>query len=786
MTVALVRRLALWTVLVILVLLTIHGFAVNKLFAQEIWIRSGLERFLVFAAAYALCFTVFSIVWPDLFLPSVIAFVALYSAVAAGPLAVAGVALLVLSSLVLGDWILRSGTNAILSMLLGLSVYMFLVSLAALTPVNYWIVYLVVLAAPLVWRHRSTVTLVQRSVSLLGSFTPKSAHERLALGSLVFVLLAHWLVSLQPEVSADGLAMHLVVPSSVAMFHRWSFDAGAHLWAVMPMGGDWCYTIVYMFGGEPAARLLNFAFLAAIAGLLASRTSFFIAALFAATPLVQLVTGSLFVENLWALLALGAVISLSLYREKRRPSYFYLAFILAGSAAATKFGAILFLFPLAVLAMLTARPRPRHLFAALGCFVILAAPPYLTAFVKTGNPVFPFLSSTASIEDQRFKAPLSFLTPYDMTFHTSRYIEGQDGAAGFQYFLLLPLAFLLLGRNSTYLAWAAAAALIIFVPLTITVSSNLRYLYPALPLAMLFSASALPLMKAADVALYRSVMTLLVLLFCLDIYFLPSSGWYHKDFALNPASSRGRAAYVQALAPVRNLVAYLNAAHSGEAVAFFGSNAIAGLRGPAFTDTWHTPAFNARVASLQSAEDCRRLMRDYQTTLMVAPVPDSNIGVEMVPVEAFLRNCTETERRSGAFYVARLRPSGDCRSDQLRAPLAPGKYDDVDRNIVYRGAWKRGHFAGGSQNTLTYTKQPGASFLVAFDGAEVNYVYSKAFNRGTAEVFIDGVSRGRIDLYSSAIRWQSSAQFQCARGPHVLEIRNTGPAFIDLDAIEVR
>ena len=47
-------------------------------------------------------------------------------------------------------------------------------------------------------------------------------------------------------------------------------------------------------------------------------------------------------------------------------------------------------------------------------------------------------------------------------------------------------------------------------------------------------------MKAVDERLYRVVVALLAAVFCLDVYFLPSSGWYHKDFILNVASSRAR------------------------------------------------------------------------------------------------------------------------------------------------------------------------------------------------------------------------------------------------------
>src|SRR5260370_17081651 len=74
----------------------------------------------------------------------------------------------------------------------------------------------------------------------------------------------HWLVALKPEVSCDGLAMHLAIASIIARDARWAFDFHEHTWALMPMGGDFAFTAVYLPGGEAAARLLNFAMLGAI------------------------------------------------------------------------------------------------------------------------------------------------------------------------------------------------------------------------------------------------------------------------------------------------------------------------------------------------------------------------------------------------------------------------------------------------------------------------------------------------------------------------------------------
>ncbi len=96
----------------------------------------------------------------------------------------------------------------------------------------------------------------------------RSWGERLGCAAFLFVLTTHWFAMLKPEASADGLSMHLAVPANIAANHVMTFDPGRTLWAVMPMGADFIYSIVYVLGGEMAARLLNFAILLVLLGLL--------------------------------------------------------------------------------------------------------------------------------------------------------------------------------------------------------------------------------------------------------------------------------------------------------------------------------------------------------------------------------------------------------------------------------------------------------------------------------------------------------------------------------------
>jgi hypothetical protein len=813
-----VRKVIVWIALCVLVASLIYCIEHQKLFAQDIWTQDGLKRFLMFGAAFAGFFVLCSLWRPGLFPPIAVSGVAVYTILAVGPFAFLTVPLILLSSFALGRSVFafrsRSVADGILSTLLGLSIYTLALSIAAHWKVNYSWVYLAVLAVPLIANGRQTAAFVARVSALLHPAKVGLA-EQLASGALAFVLAAHWLVALQPEVGPDALAVHLAVPDSMAWLHRFSFDVNERLWAVMPMNGDWCFTLCYMLGGEPAARLFNFVLLIGIVTLLISAIrkwlplapALFLAALFLATPLVQLVTGSLFVENLWALLCLGALISIDKYRDYDDPRYLYLTFVLLGASAATKFGALAFAAPIVLISVwilwkkLETRGRLRQPLLAALCFAAFAAPPYVGAFVKTGNPAFPYLSRIFPSHFPALAAGVGVLppgqhlglrTPFDLTFHTSLFYEVQDGAAGFQYFVLLPLAALCLGRKWAPLAILSGIAFAVFGLLSLAIQPDVRYLYPALAPATIFLSAAVADLLVFDRTLGRAILALAVALFFLDLYFLPSSGWLHKDFVTNPASRKTRAAYLTAYAPERNVIAEMNHVHPGAPTAFFESNATAGLRAPSVTASWHTAAFNNRIANAASAADCFRVLHEFGITFVIAPTATSGIRITTTPEESFLRACTEPEFTSGKFYAGSVKAT--CADAQLLPEVVPGEYDDFDSRITFRGLWSRGRFPEASGGTLTWSDSPGASALLRFDGIEVMYTYTKAFNRGLAEVSVDGESKGTVDLYSPAIEWKSSAVLRARdRGLHTLEIRVTGRrspsatgAYVDLDELIVR
>ena len=687
----------------------------------------------------------------------------------------AAVIYFLVSCWMLGRLVAR-GTNALV---VGFAIWVFLISIAVHFPVNHPWVYTIAFALPFLW--------IPRRGGFL--FKPNWPAPSWQFALLVYVVLAHWLPALKPEVSSDGLAMHLAIPGMIAEQGRFAFDFRQYAWAVMPMGGDFAFTAAYMMGGEAAARILNFALFVVIVAMvyrgsqrwLPEPKAALVAALFASTPLAELVSGSLFVENVWAVFIAGAAMALA-------ESDLLVAGMLLGAAFSTKLGTSAYLVPAIVIGAMQAKGRWRTAFAGAALFLVLAAPPYLNAWKKTGNPVFPFenqifhspdFDQKVPLADTRYQFGARWNALYTMTFRSSEHVEGQDGALGFQYFLLLPAVLVLWNRRApgALIAFALVGAAISFVSLP-----NIRYLYPALPLLSIGFAWLLAEIPAIAAGA--------VFLIALNLYFFSAAGWYQKDFAIFTRSEWNE--YLKNAAPQRELLAILNQTAPGEPVAFVRGGVIAGLHARGYSDTWHSYRFWRRMIESEEPAQVAQEFRDYGIKYVITPIPVDS------PFEIIRRFVAEWTAPSGAsagnFELRRVMSLPLSKRSDLE-PVGAGTYGDRDPRIDYTGAWLHDRqFKQAMSGSITYSNVPDDSFKLLFTGTEVAYVYTKAMNRGMAEVWIDGEKRVSIDEYSDSTEWSQRTVFSgLARAPHRIEVRVTRDRnprskdlFVDLDAFEVK
>ena len=538
--------------------------------------------------------------------------------------------------------------------------------------------------------------------------------------------------------------------------------------------------------------------------------------LFRSTPLGFLVTGSLFIENFVALMILGTVMAVWRLQETGDTRYFWLAAALGGTAASAKFGAWAFVMTALVFGVAELRRRRALGPALLGVAILLAfaAPPYVIAFAQTGNPIFPFLNTKfpslilergVEFRNNNFIQPLTWKTPFDLTFHTDRYLEGLPGAFGFQYLFLIPLAGIALFAARSYAARIAAAVGLIAGTIVMTSQPYARYIYPSLPLLAIPLAAFGARFAARQRRLYVALFAAAVGCIALNLYFSSVSGWYHKDF-YSPTIFRkeGRARVIHENIPLRDVTMRFRRAYPQEPVLLLVEHDLADAGSNTFEYHWHQHKVWREIAEAQSVSEVRRVISRLGIRYFISrrAGPDDD---PLAPwsLAQFMATCTDPLFENGRFYAARVTHECESLSDtelerklEMSPPavVSPGIYDDFDTALRFRGSWTRSKgFNGPYRHTVSYTFAPGAEALFAFEGNSLTYIFTKAFNRGIANLEIDGVPH-EIDLYGPGTEWQSSLDFCClGEGTHLAVLKATGrkreeskDVYVDLDAFIAR
>jgi hypothetical protein len=475
---------------------------------------------------------------------------------------VAAVALLALSAFCLGSRFAGAGgiaadgrVGAIIAIAAGMAVLSFVVSALTFLPVNNPATYLALLALPVAfgWRRNREWLC---SLPPLRNARPPDASRWVAWldFATAFALALRLLAALNPEIGNDALAMHLVIAERLADEGRFNYDVTRSIWAVMPMAADWQLAIAHMLGGEPAARLLNFLADALLVLLVrnvaaAARGAFAGAvagAVYATTPLLFLETASLFIENVWTLWCCAALVAAWRAVDRPTPRAAVIAGLLVGTALAAKvMTAFLAPFFLAAAFAWIAKGRSNGL-RMLAAFVIAAlvasALPYANAWIRTGNPVFPFMNeifrspyfdASASFDNTLFDSHASWRTLYDVTFRSGKFLEAVPGAIGVSWLVLLPASLLaaLAGRGAPRVAAVCAVA---FVVLVFAFQSYLRYILPALPVLAFLAGIAAAGATAGSPRARGAVAMLVLACAAAGLYLTPASNFIHRSIDLPP------------------------------------------------------------------------------------------------------------------------------------------------------------------------------------------------------------------------------------------------------------
>jgi hypothetical protein len=363
------------------------------------------------------------------------------------------------------------------------------------------------------------------------------------------------------------------------------------------------------------------------------------------------------------------------------------------------------------------------------------------------------------------------------------------------------MAVLLMPRSAGYAPWAALILSLAFSIATLAPQSNVRYIYPALPLFTLAIGGMAAGMRQASPAAFATIACSAVVLAGLNLYFLPASGWSHQDFFVNSVfDPHDRDRYLDAVSPRRRLVDYLNEKHRGAPALFVETSQIAGFLGEAYTTTWHTYSFAQPLLATRNALDCLRYLHRFNLTYVVTPADAGQIS--FAPLRQMIASFTTVEYENHGWQVRRVRAAfaGANLPESLRLmsegrwEIGPGQYDDTNPQLGFIGRWMTDRqFTAAANGSITYSNHPGDMLRLTFNGTRVIWVYTKAFNRGEAEVTIDGVHRSTVDLFAPRTEWQQRISFsERGGGKHVLEVRVTGrknaaaaDCFVDADQLIV-
>jgi hypothetical protein len=334
---------------------------------------------------------------------------------------------------------------------------------------------------------------------------PRKALPRLS--SIYFVLLGsvfllYFFNALAPEVSPDGSGYHLGNVIRIYERHGFVWDYQS-LYSWFPQGLEMLFLVAYSLGGMPAAAMVHFAFLCALAGLLIChgrrmgfpKAGLFAAVLVFASPVVGLDGVSAYNDVALATCIYAVFYLAEVFREEAASKALVLCGLLAGFSFAIKYTGWMVL-PYAAVAVGNWRVLP---YAAA-----VAGPWLVRNSFWVGNPVAPFLNrwfpnsfysvdlEVAYVSDLRHIEGFHhwWEVPLDLAIYGAK-LPGFVGPV----FLLAPIALLALrypiGRR------LLGAAVIFSLPVWLNPSA--RFLIPGIPflamamaLAMQHSPGVLP------------------------------------------------------------------------------------------------------------------------------------------------------------------------------------------------------------------------------------------------------------------------------------------------------
>ena len=631
------------------------------------------------------------------------------------------------ASLLLGHWFLEKlkikSDSRLNAFLVGASVYGTAVGLLAHYPVNYLGVYGAVLALPLSLGWRAMAV---QGRSLFTQLT-KTKQDTFSVNwldvAIGVVALVYFVVALMPELGFDSLVTHLFVPAHLALRHQWGFDASTYVWAVMPMLGDWIFSMGYMLAGETAARLINVGFIFILGWLIRDMVLWaggtlvgarWAILIFLSTPLTFTEGSSLYIDSIWASFTIaGAFALLKACSASGKPRVeIPVAGLLLGAALAAKAVTFTILPVLQLLLVLRYRSWYKatglqFVVLGLGLFLAIGVIPYATAWWLTGNPVFPLFNKifqspyfliAENFSNQIYNSGFTWDVLYRVTFKSEKYLEAYAGASGFQWLLLFLAALVLLVVGGHRRAIALLLVGVLPIAIAFQSQSYLRYVFPSCVILIAAIGVALSRALTTEFFMRKSWATIAIFTVALNLLFINTGNAFYQDFPLKSIfdqSSRDK--YLLARLPIRNAVELVNNLNTEKApVAIFADPLTAGLSGDALYTNWYNMSFQKEISSIKTEQDILNIFSKRNVNLLIL---DSNWnGVNCcgggAEKQALIEKVSDLIAAYGSLSVRKLKTSYQFKMELLINPdfktttgwtLSSGAKYDSNAGIMLAG-----------------------------------------------------------------------------------------------------
>ncbi|WNV05351.1 hypothetical protein RP726_02805 [Candidatus Methylospira mobilis] len=533
--------------------------------------------------------------------------------------------------------------------LAGAGIYGSAVGILAHFPVNYPGVYAVALTLPFLAGWRTVVDEGGRLLQLVDRDSRNRAETEfkwldVAIG---VVALVYFVFAMMPEVGYDALVTHLFVPAHMALRHQWGFDVTTYVWAVVPMLGDWIFSMGYMLGGETAARFINVGFIFVLGWLVRDCVQWaggslvgarWAVLVFLSTPLTFTVGCSLYIESIWASFVVAGCLAV-LRACSSSPSFgkpgrneLLLSGLLLGCGAAVK--AITFTVLPGIMLLLIWRFRTwfktvglQSLAGGIGLFLATGGIPYATAWWLTGSPVFPlfnrifkspYFGSSENFTNSNYNGGLTWDVLYRVTFDTVKYLEAYAGASGFQWLLLFIPALITLFLYRRIRGGAMFLVAVIAIAVLFHWQSYLRYAFPSWVILTAVIGVGLGTVITTQGHLSKLCCFSLVITVMLNLLFINVGRQTPRDFPLLSMFQSYKDNYLQTRLPIRNAVELVNRLNVERTpVAVFAEPLTAGLSGDALYPNWYNIPFLQEVNSIHDEKDIAAVFKKHRVNFII-------------------------------------------------------------------------------------------------------------------------------------------------------------------------